>query len=212
MESFNLVGKTFGDLTVVLRITEQHQLGTTYWFCSCVCGRKSIVREDNLCNGNSTSCGCKRHKTRLERDTANKIKYRTGARYGLWHVLAYAGRDQRHFLFTCICQCGTMRVMRESILLNGRSHSCGCVPNLGLKKAAKLRKAALKKRLAAMPGMKVGLLVVKKRVSDIHEYDRVHDRWLCECECGGTKIVKGLLLRRASTKSCGCLIPSKRWV
>lgn len=29
--------------------------------------------------------------------------------------------------------------------------------------------------------------------------------WLCECECGNTKVVDGADLRRGGTKSCGCL-------
>lgn len=30
-------------------------------------------------------------------------------------------------------------------------------------------------------------------------------RWLCQCDCGATKIVTGDGLRSGSTKSCGCL-------
>lgn len=30
-------------------------------------------------------------------------------------------------------------------------------------------------------------------------------RWLCQCECGNTKIVRGDSLANGNTKSCGCL-------
>lgn len=30
-------------------------------------------------------------------------------------------------------------------------------------------------------------------------------RWLCQCDCGKTKLVFGNNLRRGNTKSCGCL-------
>ena len=30
-------------------------------------------------------------------------------------------------------------------------------------------------------------------------------KWLCECECGNTKEVVGVLLRKGKVKSCGCL-------
>lgn len=30
--------------------------------------------------------------------------------------------------------------------------------------------------------------------------------WLCECECGNTKMVDGTSLRRGKVKSCGCLL------
>lgn len=29
--------------------------------------------------------------------------------------------------------------------------------------------------------------------------------WICKCDCGNTAIVKGSLLKRGATKSCGCL-------
>lgn len=30
-------------------------------------------------------------------------------------------------------------------------------------------------------------------------------RWLCQCDCGGKKVVLGSKLRRGETRSCGCL-------
>ncbi len=33
--------------------------------------------------------------------------------------------------------------------------------------------------------------------------------WLCECDCGKEKIVKGIFLRNGNTKSCGCLSKGK---
>lgn len=30
-------------------------------------------------------------------------------------------------------------------------------------------------------------------------------RWLCQCDCGGKKVVIGSKLRRGETRSCGCL-------
>lgn len=29
--------------------------------------------------------------------------------------------------------------------------------------------------------------------------------WLCKCDCGGTKVVRGVDLRCGATQSCGCL-------
>jgi len=34
--------------------------------------------------------------------------------------------------------------------------------------------------------------------------------WLCQCECGNTKIIKAENLKDGSTKSCGCLNQEKR--
>lgn len=35
-------------------------------------------------------------------------------------------------------------------------------------------------------------------------------RWLCQCDCGGKKVVIGTKLRRGETRSCGCLEQENR--
>lgn len=50
-------------------------------------------------------------------------------------------------------------------------------------------------------GQKFNLLTVVKRVVD----EQDHVKWMCECECGNTIIVRADSLRSGHTKSCGCL-------
>jgi hypothetical protein len=40
-----------------------------------------------------------------------------------------------------------------------------------------------------------------------------HREWLCRCECGVTKVIRGASLKTGATKSCGCLFreKSKEW-
>lgn len=53
-----------------------------------------------------------------------------------------------------------------------------------------------------LTGMKFGLLTVIKKES--------RGKWLCECECGRTKVVSKQCLRYGKTKSCGhCLTNEK---
>lgn len=53
-----------------------------------------------------------------------------------------------------------------------------------------------------LKGQKFGKLTVLERV----ESDKNGKaRWLCQCECGNTKIIKSANLRNGDTKSCGCL-------
>src|ERR1700679_782279 len=40
--------------------------------------------------------------------------------------------------------------------------------------------------------------------------DRHRSAWLCQCDCGNTKIVKSEELKNGDTKSCGCLNDEKR--
>ena len=72
IKKIDLIGKRFGDLTVIEedieRIAadrERFERGEIkrvkqHWVCVCVCGKMISVSGDNLRSGNSTSCGCKK--------------------------------------------------------------------------------------------------------------------------------------------------------
>lgn len=55
-------------------------------------------------------------------------------------------------------------------------------------------------------GRRFGLLVCKEKTTlfGVHAY-------LCSCDCGGTKVVKLVNLRRGHTSSCGCLYVNRQW-
>lgn len=50
-------------------------------------------------------------------------------------------------------------------------------------------------------GEKFGRVLVLERAPSRH--GRAH--WLCQCDCGKTKVILGRSLRKGRTKSCGCL-------
>ena len=52
-----------------------------------------------------------------------------------------------------------------------------------------------------LTGQKFGLLTVVCKQKD----SAGRNGWLCKCDCGGSKVVKGSDLKRGSVKSCGCL-------
>lgn len=58
----DLIGKTFGKLTVVSYAGRSHNRGGTivHWFCTCDCGGSTLARSNNLKNGQHASCGCYR--------------------------------------------------------------------------------------------------------------------------------------------------------
>ena len=60
-------------------------------------------------------------------------------------------------------------------------------------------------RFIDLTGERFGRLVVLKKASNLES--RV--RWLCRCDCGKEKIVRGDGLRGGDTKSCGCLQKEK---
>jgi hypothetical protein len=56
--------------------------------------------------------------------------------------------------------------------------------------------------LRELTGQKFGRLTVIKRSYPNDRYN--HANWLCKCNCGKEKIIKGDCLTRGITKSCGC--------
>jgi len=54
-------------------------------------------------------------------------------------------------------------------------------------------------------GNKYGrLIVIKQAETQHHPNGRTTSMWLCQCDCGKTKVVSGESLRRGNTISCGC--------
>ena len=51
-------------------------------------------------------------------------------------------------------------------------------------------------------GQKFGRLFVIKKMDNSKNR---HSQWLCRCECGKEKIIRGDSLKNENTKSCGCL-------
>lgn len=58
------------------------------------------------------------------------------------------------------------------------------------------------KKLIDLTGRKVGKLKVISYSGKNH--------WLCKCDCGNEKLVRGLGLRRKTTQSCGCIRKNPR--
>jgi hypothetical protein len=51
----------------------------------------------------------------------------TGQRFGRWAVVSFFSSPKSTVHWTCCCDCGTVRVVTNQSLLNGRSQSCGCL-------------------------------------------------------------------------------------
>lgn len=56
----DLRGKRFGRLIVCQRSNKKTRSHATYWICKCDCGRGTVARSADLCNGVTRSCGCLR--------------------------------------------------------------------------------------------------------------------------------------------------------
>lgn len=58
MKKQNLIGQTFGQLTVTEEAPSRY--GLSYWVCECACGQRTTTSTNSLKKGSTTSCGCYR--------------------------------------------------------------------------------------------------------------------------------------------------------
>ncbi|NCC68647.1 MAG: hypothetical protein EOM14_10745 [Clostridia bacterium] len=58
-QALDLVGQTFGRLTVVQR-GENDRFGKARWICRCECGNEKVINSRTLMSGDTRSCGCLR--------------------------------------------------------------------------------------------------------------------------------------------------------
>ena len=117
-----MIGKTFGQLTVLSIAPKRKDLASRClrYTCQCSCGNIIEVNGNSLRTGHTTSCGC-------SRQGAN-IKDLTGQHFGLLTVqdLAYVD-DDRRAIWNCRCDCGNITQVSSHSLLGGNTVSCGCL-------------------------------------------------------------------------------------
>lgn len=186
-ERIDLTGRTIGSWEV-LRIDKDRIGQGRYYICQCKCGTIKSVSGSSLKNGLSKSCGCSKKKT--ENDL-------TGQRFGKLTVLGIdTDKPARGFYWKCLCDCGNIKSYQSSHLKNGKVISCGC----------ESRKKASERQFKDITGQRFGRLIVLG--IDGKKYDNHGNSeyyWKCRCDCGNEIIVRGTVLRRKDTKSCGCL-------
>lgn len=85
--TLNLIGQTYGRLTVTSRTTPPGE--SPFWVCACSCGSKTIVPSNSLRTGNTKSCGCLQREraaeTQRRRITHGHTRNRTSSpEYRAW--------------------------------------------------------------------------------------------------------------------------------
>ena len=102
-------------------------------------------------------------------------------------------RGQSRWL--CKCECGKEHIVVGSDLNKGHTKSCGCLE----------LEVTSKRSVKDMIGMRFGYYVVISRVpKDPSERRQKQAKWLCRCDCGTERTIKGNSLRTGNSKSCGC--------
>ena len=165
------------------------------WVCKCDCGKLTSVVPSNVKRGLTKSCGCLHSKLISEKFTKNLI----GQNFERLTVLSRDNNKPKSsgVYWLCKCNCGNEVSVISHSLINGNTKSCGCL------------KRELTSELLSLDllGKKFGKLNVIKRYGTFVGSDETkYSQWLCKCDCGSEKIVKGHDLVRKSVTSCGCII------
>lgn len=110
-------------------------------------------------------------------------------------VIEKLRKEGNEWVWKCKCSCGNICEVKGVNLRRGKTQSCGCLKKESDKKP--------KGNVIEMINKKFGhLTVVLRDGSD----DRGEAKWLCQCDCGNSKLISvlGSNLRTGHTQSCGC--------
>lgn len=112
----DFIGKRFGRLTVTAYAGKRD--GMHRWKCLCDCGKETVVGQTLLQSGKTKSCGCLGH---------HELRDLTGERFGRLTVVAYAGKWDGKHRWKCLCDCGNEVIAGHTLLISGKTKSCGCL-------------------------------------------------------------------------------------
>ena len=223
----DLVGKTFGNLTVTSFAYKKN--GHNYWNCKCSCGNTCIRYTEQLTTKkHGHDCGSNIHR----------IKDLTGKRFGKLVVEKLAYTKDGFAYFTCRCDCGNIKDIAGYELTAGRITSCGCNQFHKLKgeRFGKLTVINLDRienhvsywlckcdcgnytvvsnsNLLRGNTKSCGCLKHSGHHEDltgIRSGKLVaikylgNSNWLCRCDCGNTVVKSAWKIKYNETFSCGC--------
>lgn len=119
MQFKDRTGERYGALTVIGRAPSIKS--RVRWSCRCDCGSTKTVSGNDLGSGNTTSCGCGLHRSKL------RAVDLTGQRFGLLiAVERVRSRDHQDGIWLCRCDCGGERRTGVHLLTSGKTTNCGC--------------------------------------------------------------------------------------
>lgn len=189
---YNLVGQTFGKLTVKEKTMNPNSKSKKiYWLCECSCGGQSIVSTTDLVSGKITQC----RECGIKQSGKSKTDKWIGKKFGMLTVIdVYTKRhDNGRVRTICICECECGNIVEKKVDHLKRSkddplYSCGCTDWIRSDLRAK-----------DVIGEKFGRLTV------VEEFKENKIRKLkCKCDCGNEIAVTKRDVLSGHTKSCGC--------
>ena len=114
----DITGQRFGKLTAIAPTKKRGASGSVVWTCRCDCGNTVDVPLGQLKAGYRKSCGCLSHPPR---------KDWIGKRFGKLTVTQYMYKKNGMHYWKCRCDCGNETIKGQTLLLEGKTKSCGCL-------------------------------------------------------------------------------------
>ena len=133
----NLLGMTFGNLTVVAASEKRASNGGKYWKCICNCGKENCLKEkeilgQSLKSGRTISCGAV-GKDNLKIGQGLNFNDLTNKVFGKLTVIKRIEdkilNDRPTVQWLCKCDCGRETAVLSSNLVTGNTQSCGYCGN-----------------------------------------------------------------------------------
>lgn len=95
----------------------------TYWSFICDCGVELIARSGDVISGHKKSCGCSINENRHKDYSGLKVNNLT--------FVEYVKSKNRVTYWKFRCDCGNEIVVSVCSVLDGKTHSCGCLRRMG---------------------------------------------------------------------------------
>lgn len=194
MKSIDLSGLLFTNLQVIKKLEYKSTDGRTLYLCVCTCGKLKTVKGKELSNGHVKSCGCLRTFKLIERRRALTPTY-IGKKYFKLKVISgpiYTLDEKCKCKVKC--DCGTIKNVTQSDLINKKIKSCGCILSDSQRKKTK-----------NLIGKSFSYLTVISNPYYILGKYSSYSNYKCKCKCGNIIEVRAAQLLSLKTKSCGCL-------
>ena len=120
--SEDLIGRVFGELTVVSPGEPEATAAGRRWLCRCSCGKTCTVLATLLAKGRKTHCGGPAHKKNYAYADI------TGQRFEMLTALhpSENRKSSRSVTWRCRCDCGNEIDVSYNNLVYGNMKSCGC--------------------------------------------------------------------------------------
>lgn len=180
----NMIGKTFGQLTIIHRVGEIGNKSPK-WLCKCTCGNEVVKTTYALKHGKEQNCGAPIHTwIDILGSTINELTVVSLSD----KQTIYNGNINPYY--NCVCSCGEKCQVSRKSLLGNHVKSCGHLRTVNDDDFI---------------GKKFGRLTPIARIDS----ESTPPKYLCKCDCGNQCVSISTRLNNKHYRSCGCYVAER---